>query len=345
MISDSARREAHDRIERLCQRAQLMPVRPLVVDSDVLLHNLMWDSNPVKPPSKLLIQGGLGSIRPYVANHQLDEVRRHIPEVAARTRVDHARALDVFEQRYLPILWTADASLIDQADLALEVGTRDQDDYPIAQLAVLLGVRVVTKNRRHFGALAVEDYWLAVVSAYASVGLMDGANASLSLSVRASGEGAVAAGRAIKGGFEFLADHPRLAAGAGIVVLVLIIAGAWYLSDDERRLRAWDVVKRAAPVARFAGRALEGYLELAGIAVEADAVILASKLPRERLTLDQRIAEFLGGQRFPVPLEAMIEGISSDAGALVITTLRTNPAFVEHDGRWTLGRRCAARLE
>jgi hypothetical protein len=256
--------------------------------------------------------------------------------------IDQHRARQIFEQRYVPILWTADASKIDGADLAASVSARDPDDYPIARLAVLLGVRVVTKNKRHFGELAIEDDWLTVVGAYASVSLMDGTNASIAVSARISGDGAQTAGRAIKGGFDYLADHPRAAMTAGIILLLLLVAGVWYLSDEERRLKAWETLKRVGPpVARLAGRALKGYLELAGIAIEAEAVILASKLPREDLTLDQRLAQYLGGQRHPIPMAAIVEGTSAKARRLIAVTLRNNPAFVEHGDGWTLGQRCS----
>lgn len=341
---DPVLREAHEAIERRCQQVALLPVRSLVIDSDVLLHNLMWDANPVRPPSKLLIQGGIGSVRPYVAQHQLDEVRRHIPEVAARTGIDERRARQIFEQRYLPILWTIDGSMLSGADVGAAMSVTDPDDRPIARLAVLLGVRVVTKNKRHFGELAIEDDWLTVVGAYASVSLMDGTNASIAVSARVSGDGARAASRAIRGGFGYLADHPRLAIATLIIFLVLVGVGAWYLSDDDRRLKAWETLKRVVPpVARFAGRALQGYLELAGIAVEAEVVILASKLPREDLTLEQRLAEYLGGQRYPVRLTTIVEGTSVKARRLITATLRNNPAFVEQVDGWSLGQRCAGR--
>ena len=341
MTNEEVLAEAHGAIERLCQQVPLLPVRPLVVDSDVLLQNLMRDAKASKPPTKLLVQGGIGSIRPYVAPHQLGEIRRHLARVAADTGTDPERARQVFEQRYVPILWSADVPGGVGADLLAHVSLVDQADVPTARLAVLLGVRVVTVNRRHFGDLAIRDKWLTVVGAYASVSLLDGTNAGIVVSARVSGEGAQAAGRALRGGCEYLADHPKAALVAAFILLAILIGGVWYLSDEQRRLRAWDTVKRVGPPpARFAGRALQGYVELAGLAVEADAVILASKLPRQDLTLDQRLAEYLASQRFPVPLATMTDGISPPARRLIASTLRDNPAFVEQETGWTFGRPC-----
>ena len=105
MTDQAALVEAHQAIERLCQRPSLLPVRPMVIDSDVLVRNVVRDAREGKPPTKLLIHAQLGTIRPYVAAHQIDEVRRHVAEVATRSDVDPDLATRIFETRYLPLLW------------------------------------------------------------------------------------------------------------------------------------------------------------------------------------------------------------------------------------------------
>ena len=301
----------------------------------------MRDAKPGRLPTKFLVQAQTGMLRPYIAPHQVDEVREHIIQVAGRTKVDPARALKVFEERYLPALWQADVGSSQASSMfAVRVTQADPKDGAIAQLAVLLGVRVVTANKRHFGEPAVDE-WFTVVSAYASVGLMDGTNASIAVSARLSGEGAVATGRAIKRGFDYLAEHPKVALGVAVVVLILVVGAVVYLSDEKRRERAWAAAQRIGPpVMRFAGRALQAYADLAGVAIEAEAVILASKLPRESLTLEQRLAEYLGSSRYPVPLEVMVQGLSPGGRRLIERELRSKPMFVLHDEGWTLGRRC-----
>jgi hypothetical protein len=302
----------------------------------------MWDANPAKPPTKLLMQARMGTIRPYVASHHVDEVRRHIPEVAARTGVDGDRVARMFEQHYLPIVWRVDVAAGTDSVLASQVVLADPSDGPIAQLAVLLGVRVVTKNKRHFKQLAIDDEWLTVVSAYASVSLLDGTNAGIAVTARVSGEGAMATGRAVKRGVDYLAGHPHVAIGVSIAAALLVIFVLVYLSDDERLHNAWEAINKVAPPAmRFAGRALQAYTELAGAAVEAEVVIIASRLPREKLTLEQRLAKYLGSARVPVPIETMVEGLSARGRRLIEDTLTSNPEFVLHERGWTLGRRCA----
>ncbi len=334
-----ALREAHVALERLCNKPTLLPVRPLVFDSDVLMRNIVREARPDKPPTKLLLQARLGTIRPYISSHQVREVRRHIARVATDYGVDPNRATQIFEQQYLPLLWQVDfGSTVSSDALAAAVFQVDAADGAIAQLGVLLGVRVVTANKRHFKGLAIEDEWFMVVSAYASVGLFDGANASAVVSVRITGEGAAAAGRAVQHGYAYLVDHPRVALAAAAIVALILIAAAIYLSDPERRRAAQDLIRRVAPhIKEGAGRLLRAYVDLADAAFEAEAVIIASKLPRAELTLEQRLADVLGSARFPVPTETLVVGLSTRARRLVERTLGANPAFVFHAEGWTLG--------
>jgi hypothetical protein len=337
-------REAHEALERLCNKPTLLPVRPLVIDSDVLMRNIVREARPDKPPTKLLVQARIGTIRPYISSHQMGEVRKHIARVAADSGVDPARAKRIFEQQYVPLLWQVDfVSTASRDALAAAVFQVDAADGAIAQLGVLLGVRVVTANKRHFRGVAIEDEWFTVVSAYASVGLFDGANASAVVSVRITGHGVAGASRAVQNGYGYLAEHPRVALAAAAIVAILLVAAAIYLCDAERRRAAQDLIARVGPrVKEGAGRLLRAYLDLADAAFEAEAVIIASKLPRAELTLEQRLAEVLGSARFPVPTETLVDGVSMRARRLIERTLRANPAFVFQEQGWTLGTR--ARL-
>jgi hypothetical protein len=336
-----ALREAHEALERLCNRPTLLPVRPLVFDSDVLIRNIVREARPDKPPTKLLVQARIGTIRPYISSHQMGEVRRHIARVASENGVDPARAKRIFEQQYVPVLWQVDfGSAVSPDALAAAVFQVDAADGAIAQLGVLLGVRVVTANKRHFRGVAIEDEWFTVVSAYASVGLFDGANASAVVSFRMTGHGVAGASRAVQHGYGYLAEHPRVALAAAAIVAILLIAAAVYLSDAERKRAAQELIARVAPrIKEGVGRLLRAYVDLADAAFEAEAVIIASKLPRAELTLDQRLADVLGSARLPVPGEALVDGLSAKARRLIERTLRANRAFVFQDQGWTLGTR------
>jgi hypothetical protein len=249
-------------------------------------------------------------------------------------------AQDGSSKQYVPLLWQVDFGSTVSADaLAAAVFQVDATDGAIAQLGVLLGVRVVTANKRHFKGVAIEDEWFTVVSAYASVGLFDGANASAVVSVRVTGEGVAAASRAAQHGYAYLVEHPRVALAAAAIVAILLIAAAIYFSDTERRRAARELIARVAPrIKEGAGRLVRAYVDLADAAFEAEAVIIASKLPRAELTLEQRLAEVLGSARFPVPTETLVNGLSARARHLIERTLRANPAFVFQDQGWTLGK-------
>ncbi len=105
MTNQAAQEEAHQAIERLCQQPSLLPVRPMVIDSDVWVRHVVRDAREGKPPNKLLIHAQMGTIRLYVAAQQIHEVRRHVAEVAIRSDVDPDLATKIFETRHLPLLW------------------------------------------------------------------------------------------------------------------------------------------------------------------------------------------------------------------------------------------------
>jgi hypothetical protein len=328
-------------IGRLDNAPALLPVRPLVIDSDVLLRNIVREARPQTPPTKLLMQARMGSIRPFIATHQVDEVRRHLPRVATEAGVDVDRALAIFEGTYLPLLWQVDVGSVKPTEALVEiVSNSDAADAPIAKLGVLLGVRVVTANRRHFKELAVKEEWLVVVAAYADVGMLDGAHAGAAVSLRISGEGIVSGARAAKSGYEYLVDRPRVAMAVAAVVAILVIVAIVYFSDPDRRAGVKTFVQRAAPhVKDIAGRALAGYAGLVEAAVEAEAVVVASRLPAAQLTLEQRLARVLASSRHPVPTQDLVSGLSAPAARRMQELLVSNPIFVPQPDGWTLGNR------
>jgi hypothetical protein len=50
MTNEEALHEAHEAVERLCRQIPPLPVRPIVVDSDVLMHNLCGMRTPPSRP-------------------------------------------------------------------------------------------------------------------------------------------------------------------------------------------------------------------------------------------------------------------------------------------------------
>lgn len=119
----------------------VLPVRPLVVDSDVLIRNIVREVRPGKPPTKLLVHARLETMRMFIADHQVAEVRRHLTRVAEAAGVDPIAASRMFEQTYLPLLHQVSvANLLADHPLVNAVRSGDTTDVGTAQLAVLLGV-------------------------------------------------------------------------------------------------------------------------------------------------------------------------------------------------------------
>ena len=314
-------------------------VRPLVVDSDVLLRNLVREVRPGAPATKLLNHMRMGTVRPFIAAHQVGEVRRHLARVAAESGVDPVLACQMFEETYLPLLSRVDVSgLLDDHPFVEVVRESDVTDADTAKLAVLLGVRVLTANKNHFKGVAIEHDWLKVVAAYTDTAILDGANAGIVVSVQVSAEGVLAAANGIHRGFEYLADHPRVAIGIGLAAFILLILGLFYLSDDDRRERLKASVDSVVPV--VGGALAQGatwYATALEAATDAEPVISAAQLPNSGVTIPQQLAQRLATSRWPVPTEELIEGISSDGELAPAAVLRSHPAFVEREGRWVLG--------
>lgn len=281
----------------------------------------------------------MGTVRVFIAPHQLDEVRRHLPRVAAQAGVDPAKAIHTFESTYAPILCQVDTTgMLADDPLVAEVAEVDGADVDTARLAVLLGVRVVTENKVHFRQVAILNDWLTVVAAYADAGLFDGANAGVMVSVNMTGEGAVAAARAAHKGVTYLAEHPRVAVGLGIAMLIIVLLGLVVLSDDDRRerVRRFGADARQASakvvknVATLYGRTLEA-------AAKAEPVLIAALLPSAETTTAQSVARRLAASRWPVPTAELIAGMSQAQARALTRMLRESPAFVKTTEGWMLG--------
>jgi hypothetical protein len=335
--------EAHEALDRLLDERPLLPTRPLVIDSDVLMRNIVAEALIAQPPTKLLVQARMTTIRIYVATHQLVEIRKHLPEVAAAKGVDPERALAIFGQQYLPLLWHVDVTAAAWDGMASTVFEVDPGDGPVARLGVVLGLRVVTANKRHFKDFAVQDDWFTVVSAYASVGLFDGVNGGAVVSARISGEGAKAAAHAAQAARQYLGEHPRVALVALGVVGALLIFAVILLSDPDRRRAVQDWGRRHVPTIRDGALyVLQKYVGLAEAAFDAEGVVLASKLPLEERSLEQKLAEFLGRSKFPVSIGRLTDGLSPAGRKIIEAALENNLSFVCEEDRWTLGSRLVA---
>jgi len=326
-------------LERLRERRGFMPTSPLVFDSDILIRNIVREARPATPPTKLLMQARMHTLRPFIAAPQVAEVRRHLPRVAESVGVDPDLAVDLFERRYLPLLQQVEIVTLLVADPRVAVVQRiDNADVATAQLAVLLGTRVVTANRRHFGEIAIQDDWLTVVAAYADASLLDGVNVGGAISIELTCEGVAATAHAVKGGYDYLAEHPRFALGFGIALVILLMLGWWYLSDEDRRNHLRASVEYVTPkVANFVAHSAVSYAATVAAADEAEPVLAASLLPTEDLTLEQRLARVLALSHGPLAIETLLVEVASTSQAEVRAALKRYPAFVEHFDGWTLG--------
>jgi len=281
------------------------------------------------------------TVRPFIAAHQVDEVRRHLARVADDSGVDAVQACQTFEHVYLPLLWQVDLSgLLGDHPLVEVVRNSDAADADTAKLAALLGVRVLTANKSHFKEVAVEHDWLTVVAAYADTATFDGANAGIVVSVQVTAEGALAAAHGVRRGFEYLTDHPRVAIGIGLGVFIVLVLGLIYLSDDDRRNRLRGIIDSTVPkVAGAVGQGAAWYGMALEAAADAEPVVSAALLPTSDLTIPQQLARRLATSRWPVPTEELLAGMSSESEVSPAAVLREHPAFVEHEGRWVLGTR------
>jgi hypothetical protein len=281
------------------------------------------------------------TVRPFIAAHQVDEVRRHLERVAKDSGVDPVEASRTFEQVYLPLLCQVDVSgLLSDHPLVDVVRKSDAADADTAKLAVLLGIRVLTANKGHFKEVAVEHDWLTVVAAYADTAILDGANGGIVVSVGMTTEGVVAAAQGVRRGFEYLTDHPRVAIGIGIGVLIIVVIGLIYLYDEERRSQFKRTLVGATPkVASVVAQGAAWYGTVLEAAVDAEPVLVAASLPTGNPTLPQQLARTLAASRWPVSTDQLTAQMDPDRAAIAIAVLRDHRAFVEHEDGWVLGKR------
>jgi predicted nucleic acid-binding protein len=335
--SSAALRNSLDAMNR---SNSVFPVRPLVVDSDVLIRNLVREVRPGAPPTKLFLHARQQRVRMFIADHQVEEVRRHLTRVALAAGVDPTAASRMFEHAYLPLLQLVTVGSLGADDpLVNAVRRRDSDDVATAQLAVLLGSRVVTDNKAHFRGVAIQHDWLTVVAAYAEATSFDSANASVVVSVRVTGQGMIAAGKGFEQGFEYLVEHPRVALGVGIGILLFAALAFWFLYDDDRRSKIKDAVADITP--RISGAVSQGaewYASRLEAAARAEAVLSAVALPQPPLCLEQELARALAAARWPLPVKDLVIALRNHSQADIVATLKKHGAFVKQPQGWTLGR-------
>lgn len=326
-------------LERLRQSAGHVPIRPLVVDSDILIRNLVREARPGTRPTKLLMQARMRTVRPFIATPQVDEVRRHLPRVAEAVGVDPNVAGQIFESRYLPLLQQVDMrGLLAEDPRVAAVQQVDSADVATAQLAVLLGTRVVTANRRHFGEIAIQHDWLAVVAAYADAGLLDGVNFGGAVSIQLTGEGVAGAARGLRRGYDYLTEHPRVALGFGVGLVIMLMLGCWYFADEGRRNHFKASVDLVTPrVAELVAYGATRYAATLAAADEAEPVLAATLLATQDFTIELQLARVLSSSRGPIPIETLAGEVSPTPLAEVRAALERYPAFVEDVDGWTLG--------
>jgi hypothetical protein len=275
----------------------------------------------------------------FIADHQISEVRRHLPRVAEAAGVDPIVASRMFESTYLPLLHQVKVStLLADHPLVNAVRSGDTTDVGTAQLAVLLGTRVITDNKAHFEGIAIQHDWLTVVAAYADASSFDSANAGIVVSVRVTGQGAIAAANGVQQGIEYLMEHPRMAIGVGLGALVFIFITLWLLSDDDRRTKVKAAFANLTPkVSGALSRRASWYATRLDAATDAEPVLSAATLPPNPLRLEQELAQILAAARWPVPTKDLIQRMRNHGEARVVAALNEQPAFVKQRDGWTLG--------
>jgi len=130
---------------------------PTVLDTDMVRTGLHYQLKNGRPPRSVRTAQA-GTVRLFMEYDTLVETAARLPRFARQLGVPEADLRRFLNQDWLP--YTAVVRLpqaLRQSDpRALEVRTRDADDFPAAALAALLSpCLLLTGNYKHFGVLGV----------------------------------------------------------------------------------------------------------------------------------------------------------------------------------------------
>jgi hypothetical protein len=130
----------------LLPRGFILRVRPVVIDADVLLKEIVAE---VKRPGEVVLYAAcqLGFLRIYVAESVLGEVENNLARVCAETARDYtaARAVWASWRPHLRVISLHD----DVPAEVLPVFQRHPADVPTARLSLTLGRGLTWSNDRH----------------------------------------------------------------------------------------------------------------------------------------------------------------------------------------------------
>lgn len=170
-----------DSYSALLPIGSVLQVRPVIVDADVLLKEIVAE---VKRPGEVVLYAAsrLGLLRIYIADTIPGEVERNLEHVCADARRDYAAALAVWRnwRPHLRVVATPDV-------IPAEVAGVPASDVPTAALALTLGRELTWSNDRDLqrpgfaqrypleSALAIRDVGSAETNVHVSLRISTGA--------------------------------------------------------------------------------------------------------------------------------------------------------------------------
>ncbi|MFB8089609.1 PIN domain-containing protein [Streptomyces sp. NPDC055992] len=315
------------------------PLRRALLDTSVLTTDIIAATRR-QEPSSFVAGAQAGTVRCLIPVH----VREEVPRVLADRhreggRFDLKQALELWQSRYMPVLYVVDTAGLPMTPEAQVLVGRDPSDVPMLLLAGVIAPVVIIGTDRDLvdSGLADKD-WRALRTALGYVGIAEGkmidlerqANVLLNITEHL-----------IKGAIQ-LSTPKQAVAGA---VVIGAVGGALYWRQRKRprvpsqRRPVWPVVlehvsSRMAAHAERHTRGEDRWRE--------------AELGKPGDTLLHQVARTLVGSRTPLTRTAIVERLGeavpgtghTERMAAVKNVLTTHAMFVDATsrGHWQVGR-------
>lgn len=294
---------------------------PCVLDTNVLVFDLIQGAERGRPTA-LLDSARFKSGRILACEHVEDEVHDVLRRVATRRGADPAAWLEIWNERYAPVI-----RFVDVPDVAVDrrleaVRLVDEDDEPTARLALLVApCFLLSKDKALVGVGLAAPDWLPISLALQFTGRIDAGTITIGNLIGLAGQGCVAAARAA-------ARNPRLTLlGAAVLVTGLLLRRDQLGSDGRMLLHG---AKRVTA---------EIFVALNALLTEREQAVAAISEQVIQPSLDTpiaRVSRTLASEREPMSATELAAITQLDPG-LVRELLGAHRAFVSVRRRWQLG--------
>ncbi|MEV6512943.1 PIN domain-containing protein [Streptomyces sp. NPDC051642] len=315
------------------------PMRRALLDTSVLTTDIIAATRR-RAPSSFVAGARAGTVRCLIPVHVWEEVPRVLADRHREGgKFDLRRALELWQSRYLPVLYVVDASGLPMTPEAKVLAGRDASDVPMLLLAGVIApvVLIGTDADLVDSGLAVKE-WRELRSALGDVGVTEGQMTDLE---RQAGVLMNLTGNLIEAAVVQLSNPKRLAT---VTVVAATAAGALYW----RRRKHPRVPSKRQPVLPMMEHASKQMAALTARHTRGEDLWQQAELGTPGDTLLHQVARTLLRSRAPLTRTAIVErlgdvvpGARHTARMTALRDVLTDHAmFVDVTGRghWQVGR-------